>query len=150
MSHPVKALWDQLWFMNMGCTNKMWLIEDKPHRRPQRTPFLHWLSALYLCEKHWNVIACLVFSVIYFSLRHFFVFRAQFEQWQTFLCFQVRLNVVSSQMTLTSTPVHPFKHSFPRVPLSRHRCGLNICALFSNCLISRSGLKTEWKGLNPK
>ena len=27
MSHLVKALWDKLWFVNMGCTNNIWLIE---------------------------------------------------------------------------------------------------------------------------
>ena len=26
MSHLVKALWDELWFVNMGYTNKIWLI----------------------------------------------------------------------------------------------------------------------------
>ena len=40
MSHLVKALWDELWFVNMGYTNKIWLIDwliDKwPHRAPQR------------------------------------------------------------------------------------------------------------------
>ena len=28
MSHLVKALWDELWFVNMGYTNKIWLIDD--------------------------------------------------------------------------------------------------------------------------
>ena len=27
MSNPVKALWDKLWFVNMGYTNKIWLID---------------------------------------------------------------------------------------------------------------------------
>ena len=27
MSHLVKALWDKLWFVNMGYTNKIWLID---------------------------------------------------------------------------------------------------------------------------
>ena len=27
MSHHVKALWDKLWFVNMGYTNKVWLID---------------------------------------------------------------------------------------------------------------------------
>ena len=27
MSHLVKALWDELWFVNMGYTNKIWLID---------------------------------------------------------------------------------------------------------------------------
>ena len=27
MSHLLKALWDKLWFVNMGYTNKIWLID---------------------------------------------------------------------------------------------------------------------------
>ena len=27
MSHPVKALWDKLWFVTMGYTIKIWLID---------------------------------------------------------------------------------------------------------------------------
>ena len=27
MSHLVKALWDELWFVNIGYTNKIWLID---------------------------------------------------------------------------------------------------------------------------
>ena len=27
MSHLVKALWDKLWFVNMGYTNEIWLID---------------------------------------------------------------------------------------------------------------------------
>ena len=31
MSHPVKALWDKLGFVNMGYTNKIWLIDWRLH-----------------------------------------------------------------------------------------------------------------------
>ena len=40
MSHLVEALWDELWFVNMGYTTKIWLIDwlksrsQTPHLEP--------------------------------------------------------------------------------------------------------------------
>ena len=52
MSHLVKALWDQLWFVNMGYTNKIWLIDwliDWLYKSTPPPP----LSPLVLFPYHW-------------------------------------------------------------------------------------------------
>ena len=42
MSHLVKALWDELWFVNMGYTNKIWLIDwDNPIWRSHPPQTIH-------------------------------------------------------------------------------------------------------------
>ena len=50
MSHLVKALWDELWFVNMGYTNKIWLIDWLYKEAFHKT---------YYEKKTWNHHLCL-------------------------------------------------------------------------------------------
>ena len=59
MSHLVKALWDELWFVNMGYTNKIWLIDWLSPQIPEAAPpLLH----IVVWWKHyfwsWKVTFC--------------------------------------------------------------------------------------------
>ena len=50
MSHLVEALWDELWFVNMGYTNKIWLIDWLTHHPKDNNCFLFVLIPLGIME----------------------------------------------------------------------------------------------------